>query len=40
MVDTAKVDDSTVNLTLRHAVEVDGLDKPAAAAELIARYVF
>ena len=35
-----KVADDTVNLTVRHTVEIDGVDKPAAVAELIARMVF
>src|ERR1700761_1977001 len=38
--DAAKVDDDTVNLTVRHTVEIDGVDKPAAVAELIARFVW
>lgn len=40
LVSAAKVDESTVNLTVRHTVEIDGVDKPAAVADLIARYVF
>jgi acyl dehydratase len=40
LVDAAKVADDTVNLTVRHTVEIDGVDKPAAVAELIARFVF
>jgi acyl dehydratase len=40
LVDVAKVNDSTVNLTVRHTMEIEGVDKPAAVAELIARYVF
>jgi acyl dehydratase len=40
LVDAVKVDDSTVNLTVRHTVEMDGSDKPAAVADLIARFVF
>jgi acyl dehydratase len=40
LVDAAKVNDSTVDLTVRHTVELDGSDKPAAVAELIARMVF
>jgi acyl dehydratase len=40
LVDVAKVNDNTVNLTVRHTIEVDGSDKPAAVADLIARYVF
>jgi acyl dehydratase len=40
LVDAVKVDDTTVDLTVRHTVELDGSDKPAAVAELIARMVF
>jgi acyl dehydratase len=40
LVDAAKVADDAVNLTVRHTVEIDGADKPAAVAELIARFVF
>jgi acyl dehydratase len=40
LVDAARVDDSTVNLTVRHTMEIEGVDKPAAVADLIARYVF
>jgi acyl dehydratase len=40
LADAAKVGDDTVNLTVRHTVEIDGVDKPAAAAELIARLVW
>ncbi|MGO9101879.1 MAG: MaoC family dehydratase [Mycobacterium sp.] len=40
LVDATKVNDNTVNLTVRHTIEVDGSDKPAAVADLIARYVF
>ena len=39
-VGAAKVDDNTVDLTVRHTVELDGSAKPAAVAELIARMVF
>ncbi|CAN5494061.1 MaoC family dehydratase [soil metagenome] len=35
-----RIDDRTVNLTVRHTVEVEGSDTPAAVADLIARYVF
>jgi acyl dehydratase len=38
--DATKVSDDTVNLTVRHTVEIDGVEKPAAVAELIARFVF
>jgi acyl dehydratase len=40
LVGAAKVDDITVDLTVRHTVELDGSAKPAAVAELIARMVF
>jgi acyl dehydratase len=40
LIDAAKVDDTTVDLTVRHTVELDGSVKPAAVAELIARMVF
>jgi acyl dehydratase len=40
LVDAAKGDDTTVDLTVRHTVELDGSQKPAAVAELIARMVF
>lgn len=40
LADAAKVDDSTVNLTVRHTIEIDGVDKPAAVAEMIARVLF
>lgn len=34
------VADNTVNLTVRHTIELEGSDKPAVVADLIARYVF
>jgi acyl dehydratase len=40
LVNAAKVDDITVDLTVRQTVELDGSDKPAAVAEVIARMVF
>ena len=40
LVDAAKVADNVVHLTVRHTIEIDGSDKPAAVADLIARYVF
>jgi acyl dehydratase len=40
LIDAAKVDDSTVNLTVRHTIELDGSDKPAAVAETIVRVLF
>jgi acyl dehydratase len=40
LVDATKVDDTTVDLTVKHTVELDGSRKPAAVAELIARMIF
>jgi hypothetical protein len=35
-----RIGDDTVNLTVRHTVEIEGVDKPAAVAVLIARFVW
>ncbi|MDT5111628.1 MAG: hypothetical protein QOE20_3518 [Mycobacterium sp.] len=40
LADATRVSADTVNLTVRHTVEIDGVEKPAAVAELIARFVF
>jgi acyl dehydratase len=40
LVDAKKVGDSTVDLTVRQTVELEGSDRPAAVAEVIARMVF
>jgi acyl dehydratase len=40
LVDARMVNDTTVDLTVRQTVELDGSDKPAAVAEIIARMVF
>ena len=40
LVGADKVDDSTVNLTVKHTIEIDGVDKPAAVAEMIVRAIF
>jgi acyl dehydratase len=40
LVDATRVGEDTVNLTVRHTVEIDGAEKPAAVAELIARFVW
>lgn len=40
LIDATKVTDDTVNLTMRHTVELEGSDKPAAVADLIVRLVF
>lgn len=40
LADVAKIDESTVHLTVEHTVEIDGSGKPAAIAEMIGRYLF
>ena len=40
LVDAKKVNDSTIDLTVRQTVELDGSERPAAVAEVIARMVF
>jgi acyl dehydratase len=40
LLDARKVGDTTVDLTVRQTVELDGSDRPAAVAEVIARMVF
>jgi acyl dehydratase len=40
LIDAKKVNDSTVDLVVRQTVELDGSDKPAAVAEVIARMIF
>ncbi len=40
LADVSKVDDRTANLTVLHTVEIDGVKKPAAVAEMIVRAVF
>ena len=40
LADVSTVDDSTVNLTVLHTVEIDGMQKPAAVAEMIVRVIF
>jgi acyl dehydratase len=40
LVDAIARDGGTVDLVVRHSVELDGSEKPAAVAELIARMVF
>ncbi len=40
LADATKVDENTVNLTVKHTVEIDGVDKPAAVAEMIVRVIF
>jgi len=40
LVDATKVDDHTVNLAVKHTVELDGSEKPAVIAETIVRVLF
>jgi acyl dehydratase len=40
LIDARRVNDTTVDLIVRQTVELDGSDKPAAIAEIIARMVF
>ena len=40
LVDATKVDDNTVNMTVKNTIELDGSDKPAAVAETIVRVLF
>ena len=40
LADAVKVDDTTVNMIVKHTVEIDGVQKPAAVAEMIVRVVF
>jgi acyl dehydratase len=40
LVDAKKVNETTVDLTVRQTVELDGADKPAAVAEVIARMIY
>ncbi len=40
LADAVAKDESTVDLTVRHTIEIDGLEKPAAVAEMIVRVLF
>ena len=40
LVDATKLSDTTVDLTVKQTIELDGSDKSAAVAEVIARMVF
>ena len=40
LVDAVKTGDNMVNLTVRHTIELDGSDKPAAVADTIVRVIF
>jgi acyl dehydratase len=40
LAEVARIDDTTVNLTMRHTVEIEGSEKPAAVVDLIVRAIF
>ena len=40
LADAVSKDPTTVDLTVRHTIEIDGVEKPAAVAEMIARVLF
>jgi acyl dehydratase len=40
LIDANKVNETTVDLTVRQTVELDGSEKPAAVAEVIARMIY
>ena len=40
LADAVAKDAGTVDLTVRHTIEIDGVDKPAAVADMIARVLF
>ena len=40
LADAVSKDEGTVDLTVRHTIEIDGVEKPAAVAEMIARVLF
>ena len=40
LIDASKVDDNTVNLVVKHTIELDGSQRPAAVAETIVRVLF
>ena len=40
LADAAAKDSGTVDLTVRHTIEIDGVEKPAAVAEMIVRVLF
>lgn len=40
LLDAKRVSDNTVNLTVEQTIEVEGVDKPAAVAEVISRWIF
>ena len=40
LADAVAKDEGTVDLTVRHTIEIDGVEKPAAVAEMIVRVLF
>lgn len=40
LVEATKNDDGSVNMIVRHTIEIDGSDRPAAVAEMIVRAIF
>jgi acyl dehydratase len=40
LLDASKVDDTTVNMTVKNTIELEGSNKPAAVAETIVRVLF
>jgi acyl dehydratase len=40
LIDASKIDDNTVNLVVKHTIELDGSQRPAAIAETIVRVLF
>jgi acyl dehydratase len=40
LIEATKAGDGMVNLTVRHTIELDGSDKPAAVADSIVRIIF
>ena len=40
LADAVAKDPTTVDLTVRHTIEIDGVEKPAAVAEMIVRVLF
>jgi acyl dehydratase len=40
LLDVNRIDDAVIHLLVRHTVEIEGSEKPAAVAEMIARTIF
>ena len=40
LAEATKVDDNTLNMVVKHTIEIDGTTKPAAVAETIVRAIF